>query len=57
MNTALPGLSPGAIAGITVGSIVVLGLIIGFFLLFFICKVLEAGTQVDMVRGLTGILQ
>ena len=46
VTTALPGLSPGAIAGITVGTIVGLVLIVGFLLLLFFCGILVAGTWI-----------
>ena len=44
VTTALPGLSPGAIAGIAVGTIVGLVLIVGFLLLIFFCGILVSGT-------------
>ena len=36
VTTTLPGLSPGAIAGIAVGTIIGLVLIVGFLLLIFL---------------------
>ena len=59
VTTALPGLSPGAIAGIAVGTIVGLVLTVGFFLLVFFCGVLVAGrwtfSHVDMFTKCVGV--
>ena len=43
VTTTQPGLSPGVIAGIAVGTTVGLVLIVGFLLLVFFCGILVAG--------------
>ena len=51
----LPGLSPGAIAGIAVGSITGLVLIVGFLLLVFFCGVVVAG-MLTCLKGVSGLV-
>ena len=54
-TTALPSLSAGAIAGIAVGTITGLVLIVGFFLLVFFCGVVVAG-MLTCLKGVSGLV-